>query len=154
MAVRNGGEMKKAVAVMCLMLAIGLIVGCGSSSEGKDITGTWVYQGTPEGQGPILVFGKDGTLKISVPSQTNPEDPEEVTETQTLNLFYETGSDAVKLWRHKEAMKDQPPSMFFLIYKDTLMDTQGGILVRQGSASQQQPTTPPVIPTTPNTTSP
>ena len=147
--------MKKVVAVMCLMLAIGLVVGCGSSSsEGKDVTGTWVYQDAPEGQGPTLVFGKDGTLKISVPAQMNPENPEEVTEAQTLNMFYETSSDTVKLWQDKDTVKDQPPSMFFLVYKDTLMDTQGGFLVRQEKSSQQQPTAPPVIPTTPQTTSP
>jgi len=139
------------------MLAIGLIVGCGSSgssSEGKDVTGTWIYNDAPEGQGPTLVFNKDGTLKVSVPPQMNPENPEEMTQAQTLNLFYETSSDAVKVWQDKDTMKDQPPSMFFLVYKDALMDAQGGTLVKQEKTSQQQPTVPPLIPTTPQSPSP
>ena len=143
--------MKKVVAVLCLLLVAGLLVSC-SSTKAKDVTGTWVYEEALKGQSPILVFEKDGVVKITVPTQQNPENPEEMTQPQNIEFVYETTTDVVKMWSDKESMADQHPSPFFLIYEENLLDGTGGVLVKQKKSSSPTPQSP--TPLTPPTTSP
>ena len=56
-----------------------------------------------------------------------------------LKRLAETSPDLVKMWNEKKAMTSSAPTPFFLIYKDTLIDGQGQVLVKEGTASNEVP---------------
>ena len=117
-----------------------LAAGCGG---GASISGKYVYKDVPAGQGPVLDFKSNGTVAISVPAQVNPQTNQK-TKAQTANWYYETSSDLVKLWKTKSSMSSSAPTNFLLIYKDTLVEGQGAVLVKQGTAgSSSSPSSTP-----------
>ena len=77
-------------------------------------------------------------MVVSVPAQADPQTNQQ-TEAQSITWYYETSPDLVKFWNKKDAMTSSAPTPFFLIYKDTLVDGQGQVLVKEGTASTQVP---------------
>ena len=61
------------------------------------------------------------------------------TKAEKLTWYYETSADLVKLWKEKKAMTSSAPQPFLLIYKDSLVDGQGQMLVKEGTASNKAP---------------
>lgn len=118
-----------------LITAVFLAAGCGG---GPSISGKYIYKAAPAGQSPILDFKSDGTVVVSVPAQVDPQTKQQ-TKAQTVTLYYKTSSDLVKMWKDKNAITSSAPAPFLLIYKDTLIDSQGQVLVKVGTASSQVP---------------
>jgi hypothetical protein len=128
-----------------LMATVLLAAGCGGG--GTSISGKYIYKAAPAGQGPVLDFKSNGTVAISVPAQVNPQ-TNQPTPAQNLNWYYETSSDLVKMWKTKGSTTSSAPTDFLLIYKDTLVDGQGQVMVKQGTATAPSPATSP-SPTSP-----
>ena len=118
-----------------LITAVFLASGCGGS---PGISGKYVYKDAPAGQSPVLDFKSDGTVVVSLPAQVDPQTNQQ-TEAQSITWYYETSSDLVKMWKDKNAITSSAPTPFFLIYKGTLIDGQGQVLVKEGTASNQAP---------------
>lgn len=118
-----------------LITVVFLAAGCGG---GPSISGKYVYKDAPAGQSPILDFKSDGTAVVSVPAQVDPQTNQQ-TKAQSITWYYETSPDLVKMWQEKKAMTSSAPTTFLLIYEDTLVDGQGQALVKEGTASNNVP---------------
>lgn len=124
-----------------MTMAAFLATGCGGGphiSYNADISGKYVYQGAPAGQSPVLDFKSDGAVVISVPAQVDPTTQQQ-TQAQNLTWYYKTGPEIVKMWQDKKAVTSTVPTTFLLVYKDTLVDGQGQVLVKEGTAASEAP---------------
>lgn len=115
-----------------LIATVFLAAGCGGGG-GTSISGKYIYKSAPAGESPVLDFKSNGTVAISVPASTSSTG--QASPAQNLNWYYQTSSDLVKLWKDKASMASSPPTPFFLIYKGTLVDGQGQVLVKQGTTT-------------------
>ena len=135
--------MKRYLVIVTTVLITATLVaaGCGGGGEGGEspsISGKYVYKDAPADQTPVLDFKSDGTVVVSVPAQVDPQTNQQ-TEAQNITWYYETSPELVKFWNEKDAMTSSAPTPFFLIYEDTLIDGQGQVLVKKGTASNQTP---------------
>ena len=123
------------LVITVLLTGVFLAAGCGG---GPSISGKYVYKDAPAGQSPILDFKSNGTVVVSVPAQVDPQTKQE-TKAQSVTWYYKTSPDLVKMWKDKNAITSSAPTPFLLTYKDTLIDGQGQVLVKVGTASNQVP---------------
>lgn len=140
--VNTGGKKLKRCLVLVitvLITAVFLATGCGGSTGGgPSISGKYVYKDAPASESPILDYKSDGTVVITFPAQVDPQTQQQ-TQANTVTWYYETSSELVKMWEDKEAMTPSPPYPYFLIYKDTLVDNQNQVMVKQGTVSEKVP---------------
>lgn len=134
---RKAKKMKRYLVLVTIVLitAVFLAAGCGGNPS---ISGKYVYKDAPAGQSPILDFKSDGTMVVSVPAQVDPQTNQK-TEAQSITWYYETSPELVKMWQDKKEMTSSAPNTFLLMYKDTLIDSQGQALVKEGTASNNVP---------------
>jgi len=139
-----------------LMAAVVLATSCGGSASPAGISGMYVYRDAPAGQAPAYDFRSNGTVVITIPADVNwKNDPQP--EERKLTWFYETSIrgdvDVAEVWEEEKGIASGAPDIYFTIYEDGLVDSQGRVLTREGPAIEEAPpSSDPTTPPTPSST--